>query len=718
VASAFSLRFKSTFSRMQWRRGIRAGFAIACLMVSLHLLGRPAGWAAFGVLVALNVDNGGPYRSRFGTVMTVVAGGTLAIVIAAIASISLPVAIVVTSLFCFSVTLARVVSQPLASGSASILICYFVSYGAAIHTPATVRGAILYFIAGGIWAAAFSLVFWPLDPFGPARNAVADIYAKLAALTALPLEDSARFKDSVHQIRVLIEAAQGILIATPARMTARTVRARNLTVMVQAADLVFARLFRLAELGAHESLSVPESCQSAVREIAEWLAASLKPIEAALRQRPYDNAAAFVPEGSLLTEMRRRAKHIEAATTASGSNGISTQLRAQFIAVERDCLLSLEVIYESIRALWTGVEPTTTGLRSIFSNPAPSPSSPQIWLEALRSNFTSRSVMFRHALRLGMVAAADLLLLRLIHITHSYWMPMTSIIVLQPYTGETWRKSGDRVAGTVSGAILAAGLAAIMPSEAGIIAVISVGCIFALSVYAVDYAWYSFFITPTIVLLSQPHIGDWHLAAVRTGMTLLGAGIALAGMLVLWPQRESSQLPLLLARAAAMDAAYLRALLQFWQNPESDSHARMVTGRTILSPARRACGLASNDAEDSLDRALLEQGIPLPFGEAHKCLNQDALTFTTYIRRLSQSITTLVTIGGNSPELAGEVAALAARLDTVSAVLTERNAQSRPFDGAAPLISPHPSLAEQQMIRIQHQVNVLERAAADIAVNI
>ncbi|WP_260739375.1 FUSC family protein [Tunturiibacter lichenicola] len=400
--------------------------------------------------------------------MTVVAGGTLAIIIAAIASTSLPVAVVVTSLFCFSVTLARVVSQPLASGSASILICYFVSYGAAVHTPASVRSAILYFIAGGIWAAAFSLVFWPLDPFGPARNAVADIYAKLAGLPALPLEDSARFKDSVHQIRVLIEAAQGSLIAVPARMTARTVRARNLTVIVQAADLLFARLFRLAELGAHESMSEPELCQSAVKEVAEWLAASLKPIEAALRERPYDNAAAFVLEGSLIIEMRRGAKHIDTKTIANNSDGISTQLKAQLVAVERDCLLSLEVIYESIRALWTGVEPTTTGLRSIFSKPAPSSSSPQIWLETLRSNFTSRSIMFRHALRLGLVAAADLLLLRLIHITHSYWMPMTSIIVLQPYTGETWRKSGDRVAGTVSGAILAAGLAATMPSEAGI----------------------------------------------------------------------------------------------------------------------------------------------------------------------------------------------------------------------------------------------------------
>jgi uncharacterized membrane protein YccC len=228
-------------------------------------------------------------------------------------------------------------------------------------------------------------------------------------------------------------------------------------------------------------------------------------VEAALRQRPHDNAAAFALEGSLSLEAHHGATYFETAIAAIPTEQISTQLAAQLDTVERHCLLALDVIYEAVRALWTGVEHGTATNRSIFLGAAPSSYSRQPWLEALRPNFTGRSLMFRHALRLGLVAAADVLLLRLIHITHSYWMPMTSVIVLQPHTGETWRKSGDRVVGTVCGAILAAGLAASMPSEASVIAVISIGCVFALALYAVDYGWYSFFITPTIVLLSQSH---------------------------------------------------------------------------------------------------------------------------------------------------------------------------------------------------------------------
>ncbi len=701
---------------MQWLRGIRAGIAVASVMIIFHLLGQPTGWITFGVLLVLNVDNGGPYRSRFNNMITVIVGGTLALVVSAIASISITGAILATSLFCFAITLVRVVSQSLASASSSILICYFVAYGAASHTSAATKIAILYFIGGGIWAAAFSLLFWPIDPFAPARNAVADIYATLASLATLPPEDSARFKDSVHRVRVLIETAENTLALTPARMTARTVRARNLTVMVQAADLLFARLLRLAELGAHELTTEREPADSSVADTAKWLAPSLRTIEQALRQRPVDDAAAFAVKGECLTKMKGHTGHCEAEPTV-GFDPISLQLREQLAVIKYDCLLSLEVVHESLRAIWTGVEPRTTDLRSVFE-PTALPSSPQIWLDALLSNFTSRSVIFRHALRIGSVAAADLLLLRLIHITHSYWMPMTSIIVLQPYTGETWRKSGDRIVGTIAGAILAAGLAAVIPSEAGIIAVISVGCIFALAVYAVDYAWYSFFITPAIVLLSQPQLGDWHFAAVRTGMTFIGALTALAAMLLLWPKRESTQLPALLARAAATDAAYLRALLQFWQQPASNLESRLLTGRTILSPARRACGLASNDAEDSLDRALLEQRVPMHLNAAQQLLNRDALTFTTYIRRVSQSITTLVTLGADLPALTDRVRKLTVRLDAVSAGLTEHNPKFvLPISNEEPAPNPHPTLVELQMIRIEQQIGILERTASDISAN-
>jgi uncharacterized membrane protein YccC len=721
-------KFRATLGRVQWRRGLRAGMAVSTIMAAFYLTGRPFGWASLGVLQVLTVDNGGPYRSRLGNALTVIAGGSLAIFLGIEAARTLPSAIIVTALFCFAVTLARVVSQPLASSSVSILVAYIVAYGAQVHTTSAALSAVTYDVIGGLWAAAFSLVFWPVDPFRPARNAVADLYAKLTDLAAaLPsvnetAPDSGRSAVSrlVPQIRPLIETAQTTLAATPARMTARTVRARNLAAMVQAADLLLARILRIAELGTHDTGTQTDTARTRLNDLSAWLVASLAPVEPALRQRPMDRGASFSAEGSLSVDMHRRALRFEASgNTLSTGTAISAQLDAQLAAAERDCVLSLEVVYEAVRAIWTGAEPRATraaALRSSFTAPAvDTPSSPQIWLEALQANFTTRSVMFRHALRLAAVTAVDVVILHLIHLNHGYWLPMTSIIVLQPYTGETWQRSGDRVGGTVAGAVLAAILAATIPSETGIMTVICIGCVFTLATYAVDYAWYCFFLTPTIVLLTLPHLRDWHFAAVRMGMTGLGALTAIAAMLLFWPEREAVQLPRLLARAADADAAYIRAMLTFWRCPSGDAQARTLAERNILAPARRACGLATTDAEESLDRALLEHAIPLRATPMHERLNHDALTFTTYLRRLTQSITTLAVVGAESPQLAATVSGLAARLDAVSTTLIAH--QQTPvvtLESASGAVAGV-SLVDRQLARLERQVGVLERAAADIA---
>jgi len=710
--------FRATLTRVQWRRGLRAGMAVSTLMVFCHVLGKPMGWASLGALQVMTVDNGGPYRSRLGNILTGLAVGSLALLLGSISYGSLPIAIVITALFCFAVTLARVISQPLASSSVSILVCYIVAYGGPTHSLSSGKTGVVYFVLGGLWAASFAMVFWPVDPFRPARNAVADLYSKLTQLAAaLPAIDAAThptaFNDLVAQIRLNIETAQSALAATPARMTARTVRARNLAAMVQAADLLFARILRIAELGTHEPTR-----NARAHELGNWIVNSLQPVEPALRTRPDDRAASFDAEGSLSVDMHRRAQGFEASTTTRTSSSVSAQLDAQFAAVERDCLLSLEVVYESLRAIWTGSEPRAgraAALRSSLIEHVVPPSSPEQWLDSLRANFTPRSVMFRHALRLATVTSVDVVILHLIHLNHGYWLPMTSIIVLQPYTGETWRRSGDRVGGTVAGAVLAALLAATIPSETGIMTVICIGCVFTLATYAADYAWYCFFLTPTIVLLTLPHLRDWHFAAVRMGMTGLGALVAIIAMLLFWPERETVQPPGLLPRPVAADAAYLRAMLKFWTCPPGDTAARTLAEREILAPARRACGLATNDAEDSLDRSLLEHTIPLHSGPAHERLNHDALTFTTYLRRLTQSITTLAILGAEAPPPAATIDALATRLDAVSTALAAN--ASTPYTAPEPTLSTASSitLAGQQMARLERQVGVLERSAADIA---
>jgi uncharacterized membrane protein YccC len=300
---------------------------------------------------------------------------------------------------------------------------------------------------------------------------------------------------------------------------------------------------------------------------------------------------------------------------------------------------------------------------------------------------------------------------------------MTSLIVLRPFAGETVRKSAERVAGTVAGGIFAAAVTAVFSSHNVILAIVVVCAAGAVALYAVDYAWYCFFLTPTIVLLTLPRMHDWNLALARTEMTILGAAVAVLAMLLLWPERESLQLPRLLARAAAADAAYLRAMLTFWQTASGQPRpARIDAERALLAPARRLCGLAVNDAEDTLDHALLEHDLPLNPRRHHTAhLNSAALTFTTYLRRITRTTTTLAAVGLDAAHETATplVANLATRLERLDRIL---RSQSTPqpllaTDLPIPVVDAElpPTLAGDQLRRLERQVSILERTTAEIA---
>ncbi len=705
--------------KLQWRRGLRAGVAVSAAMLVCHLLGRPMGWAALGGFEAILVDNGGPYRSRLTTMGTLMLGGAIACVLGAVSSTPLALAFVVTAAFCFAITYARVISQQLASTSVIVLVLYFAGYGGSDHTLAGAAQNALQFVLGGAWAAALSLVLWPVDPFRPARLAVAECFTVLAGFTAgievaAPqgeAREATRLRTHEFQrtMRITIEAARRALETTAARATSRTVRARNLTVLLETADMLFPETTRWAELaeGAEDAVT-----QEALRDSFQWLSRAEKAVSVGLQHQPPDGGASFAPEGShSLEHVRGRAAMIS-SYDLSGS-GVLRHLASG----ERDALQNIEIAFEAVRAVWSGVEIRAGGAAQRWAGLAKRDATATMqpgWTDGLIANWTLNSVMMRHALRLAVVGGIDVLLMRTVHVSHGSWLAMTSIIVLQPYGSGTLRKSVERVGGTIAGGVLAAMLAAAIHSQIGIIAVITVTSVLTLATYAVNYAWFSFFLTPTFVLMSLPHLRDWHVAGVRMGMTAMGAFVAVVAMRVLWPEREQMHLGRLLARGAAADAAYVRAMLRFWKLPEGE---RRAADRELMAPARRICGLAINDAEETVDRLMLEPsfGRWTASGPDARDVNTQALTFVTYLRRLARSVTTLEAVGVANEVAVARAEAVATRLETLSAAIVEGNVvATKPSIEAAPIESVT-GIAEQQMRRMERQVDVMERAALALA---
>lgn len=723
-------QWANTVRRLHWMRGIRAGIAVLAAMVVCHSLGKPMGWAALGGFEAILVDNGGPYRSRWTTMLTVLGGGAIACIVGSIAAAHLWLAVVATSLFCFAITFARVLSNQLASTSVIIMVLYFAGFGGSTHSVAGALSSALAYVLGGLWAAALSLFLWPVDPFRPARLGVANCYAILTDFTSeihVTTPHSAerqlerhRMHELQRRMRLNMETARAAIGTTGARITARTLRAHSLTVLLETADILFAGTIRWTEL--LESTSDSQS-QAAITDALIWLQKAERTVAEALRQRPSDEGASFAPEGSHSIEHLQ--KHAAAIRTLEGS---TDPLIQHLLQDERDALLNIEVAFEAIRALWSGVEHRASAAgsapretRSLLSRPA-EPTVDTGWramVEAARANWTLHSVMMRHALRMLIVGAIDVLVMRMVHISHGSWLGMTSIIVLQPSGSGTLRRGVQRVVGTVAGGVLAAIFAAGIHSQDGIIAVVTITSILTLATYAVDYAWYCFFLTPTFVLLSLPHLRDWHFAGVRIGMTLLGAAIAVLAMRLLWPEKDRMELRRLLARGALADAAYVRAMLSFWsalKDASSDAD-RIAADRRVLAPARRACGLAINDAEEALDRIMLEPRVPLASGGRW----EEALTFVTYLRRMTRAVTTLASLGSDDADCrarAGEVARRMVAVGDALETLQQRQLASAIEDQASGEAATRQSVtaeeetpAKHQLRRLERQTGVMERTA-------
>jgi len=704
--------------RLQWRRGLRAGLAVAVAMAVCRMLGKPMGWAALGGFEAILVDNGGPYRSRLQTMATVLVGGAVACVVGAMSATPLAVAVVVTAAFCFVVTFARVLSQPIASTSVIVLVLYFAGYGGTTHTLEGALGNALAFVLGGAWAAALSLVFWPVDPFRPARLAVAECYRVLAEFAAgvkvleVPRGEAAEEREAgrrrIHafqrEMRTTMETARSGLSATAARTTSRTVRARSLTVLLETADMLFAETLRWAELA---EAAEDGAARDALREALHWMSAAERAVAGGLTHRPQDGGSSFAPEGSHSLEHVRGRAEVIAAQERVGT-GLVKHLVGMLVNDERDALQNIEIAFEALRAVWSGVEVRAGGVTVRWSSLAERDAKnvPAMgWLETARANWTASSVMMRHALRLAVVGAVDVLLMRMVHVSHGSWLAMTSIIVLQPYGSGTVRRSMQRVVGTIAGGVLAAVLAAGIQTQEGILVVITVTSVLTLATYAVDYGWYCFFLTPTFVLMSLPQLRDWHYAGVRMGTTVLGALVALVAMRLLWPEQEQAELSRLLGTGAIADAEYVTAMVKYW---ELDAAGRRAMERTLLAPARRSCGLAINDAEETLDRLMLEPG----FGKKAGGLD-GALTFVTYLRRLARSVTVLTVVGTGSEAAVLRLERVAVQLRLLSTVLLA-GANVAIEDELPATAGGEAGVAEQQIRRMERQVQIMERAAAEL----
>jgi len=558
--------------------GVRAALAVAVLFAINEWTGIPAiAEAALGAMLTCFCDPGGPVRRRVRPMTTMAIVGSLFTAgFSLLRQGPLLEVALIASLVILCTSFVRVWGQA-ALQTGNVLTVVIVL---ALDRPAPLPTAMLLggmFLAGSLWALLLTLVIWVLHPYRPSRRATAEVFRRLATLTADLSEQVAReavpdwaahARAHRRYVRDGIEAARAAVLEAIRGRGQASPGANALLIQVEAADQLFGALIALSD--------VLETAGRQACETARPMLSAMRLLLAAISDAILD----------------------EHKTEDADRHAVFLRLIDQVSRAEADPALAgiVEAIIQRTRI--AALLSTPEGLAPAQSEGGAGSAS---WLVPLRANLTWSSVGLRHATRAAVVALPALLITLSSGETYAHWLTLTLVLTLQPFFALTWQRALERIVGTLLGGIVAAAIAAFVHTPLATAAALFPLTVFAFSVRWVGFGLFMAAMTPIVVLLSeigQPGASEFAIAAWRAAYTALGGIMAVLGGMLLWPSWEPNRLRQELKRALEAHAAFADLALA----------ARMGESTPGLDAARRAAGLTTNNLEASLSRALQEPG--------------------------------------------------------------------------------------------------------------
>ncbi|QQX77665.1 MULTISPECIES: FUSC family protein [Aequorivita] len=185
--------------------------------------------------------------------------------------------------------------------------------------------------------------------------------------------------------------------------------------------------------------------------------------------------------------------------------------------------------------------------------------------EVLVENFNMRSPIFKHSLRLAVMTMIGYGVGMMFSVQNPYWILLTLIVIMRPTFGLTKTRSKERTIGTLIGGALAVGIVLITQNTTvyGILAIVSL--VIAFSMVQRNYKAAATFITLSVVFiyaLLRPDI--FNVIQYRVMDTLIGAGLATLGNLLLWPAWEIQGMQKTLLETLKANRLYLEEIIGYY----------------------------------------------------------------------------------------------------------------------------------------------------------
>ncbi|WP_042381521.1 FUSC family protein [Streptacidiphilus melanogenes] len=463
----------------------------------------------------------------------------------------------VLAVWAFAAGMAWVAGQTagiLASMAVTVMIV-------AVTLPASVPEAAQHagVIAAGGVIQALLVVLWPVDRWSAHREALAEACGSMADYARRLRHDPFAPFDPDP-----LMAAREAAIVTPGQARSRPSELAGVRSLVERLRPALAALAD-PRVGAAEEGRERDRARELLAAAAEILDAAARSIRSG--------------EGAQVPERAYRALAIPDGGPVLHGIARHTALRLIGLLAEVTDALDSPVDDDQPRYL------RRPGVRALLPLTA----------AAVQRNWTQRSPVMRHAVRVAVVVTLAEGLGMLLPFGHGYWAAMTVMMIMRPEFSQTYTRGVARLAGTVVGVGLASVvmvLAKPAPWVCGLLAVVAVGCAY-LTMRAGYMALSALVSVYVVFLLSMDGLVLRYTAEERVGMTLLGGFLAFAAY-ALWPTWQTVRLPDRLADYIDAAGHYAAAGLEAFGDPSA--HNRRALRDALLDHRAARAALTATEA--------------------------------------------------------------------------------------------------------------------------
>ncbi|WP_435241755.1 FUSC family protein [Streptomyces cucumeris] len=429
-----------------------------------------------------------------------------------------------------------------------------------VTLPTSLLGAVEHAALiglGGVVQAAL-IVLFPVRPWGVQRDALADALAAVADYARRLRQDPVAPFDPTPLMDARSAAA---LTPRQARRRPRQLRGYRLL-----AERIRPVLASLADPVVGAAAEGPE--RDRARELLGATATVLDAVAHAIRR----GVTVRLPPEAMAV--------LEVPPTGPKLDGAARRAALRLMALVNDVVESSDEPVETV---------TAEGGRDRRYLPSPTPAGRVrvVW-RALRRESRWSSPVFRHAVRVSVVASGGYLLGSALPWGHGYWAPLTSVMVLRPDFGQTFSRGVARFTGTLAGVLVAGVVVALADPAPWVSALLAVACVGSLYLlmrtgFIVASACIGAYV---VFLLGIAGAAPGETVQARVALTLLGGVLAMAAYVV-FPAWETPLLRDRLADWLAANGHYATAVFDAHARP-ADRRPRQVREALLDARAARA----------------------------------------------------------------------------------------------------------------------------------